>query len=156
VASSAWTACRPSPAHHSMGPRVASKNTRIRLASFVLLPGFAWGTRPEWDPAQDRRNQPSYLIEPRRARILKAHRQQGNSPAFPRRISAARIETARLAELPPLMAPLAVWLTIPQAEVVEDFHLQVNAPCRAHQKNTASLTKLAASRSPSTKHQLRK
>ncbi len=30
------------------------------------------------------------------------------------------------------MDTLAVRLTIPPAGVVEDFHLQVNAPCRAH------------------------
>jgi hypothetical protein len=31
---------------------------------------------------------------------------------------------------------LAVRLTIPPVGLVEDFHLQVNAPCRAHQKET--------------------
>ena len=32
------------------------------------------------------------------------------------------------------MDTLAVRLTIPPAGLVEDFHLQVNAPCRAHQQ----------------------
>ena len=32
---------------------------------------------------------------------------------------------------------LAVRLTIPPAEFVEDFHLQVSAPCRAHQYEKA-------------------
>jgi len=31
---------------------------------------------------------------------------------------------------------LAVRLTLPLAGCVEDFHLQVSAPCRAHQKKT--------------------
>jgi len=31
---------------------------------------------------------------------------------------------------------LAVQLTLPLAGCVEDFHLQVSAPCRAHQKKT--------------------
>jgi hypothetical protein len=35
------------------------------------------------------------------------------------------------------MDTLAVRLTIPPAGVVEDFHLQVNAPCRAHKSKKA-------------------
>jgi len=35
------------------------------------------------------------------------------------------------------MDTLAVRLTIPPAGVVEDFHLQVNAPCRAHKKKNS-------------------
>jgi hypothetical protein len=37
------------------------------------------------------------------------------------------------------MDTLAVRLTIPPAGVVEDFHLQVNAPCRAHKEKRAKL-----------------
>ena len=33
-------------------------------------------------------------------------------------------------------APLAVRLTLPLAGCVEDFHLQVSAPCRAHKQET--------------------
>jgi hypothetical protein len=35
------------------------------------------------------------------------------------------------------MDTLAVRLTIPPAGFVEDFHLQVNAPCRAHKAKTS-------------------
>src|SRR5271166_6286260 len=35
------------------------------------------------------------------------------------------------------MDTLAVPLTLPLAGCVEDFHLQVSAPCRAHQKKNA-------------------
>jgi hypothetical protein len=34
---------------------------------------------------------------------------------------------------------LAVQLTLPLVGRVEDFHLQVSAPCRAHQKNSEPL-----------------
>src|SRR5713226_952696 len=37
------------------------------------------------------------------------------------------------------MDTLAVQLTLPLAGCVEDFHLQVSAPCRAHQKIRAAL-----------------
>lgn len=39
------------------------------------------------------------------------------------------------------MDPLAVRLTIPPAGDVEDLHLQVNGPCRAHNKNRHPGTK---------------
>jgi len=35
------------------------------------------------------------------------------------------------------MDTLAVQLTLPLAGCVEDFHLQVNAPCRAHIKKAS-------------------
>src|SRR5512135_521770 len=37
------------------------------------------------------------------------------------------------------MDTLAVRLTVPPVGSVEDFHLQVNAPCRAHKKKGANL-----------------
>ena len=42
------------------------------------------------------------------------------------------------------MDTLAVQLTIPSAGFVEDFHLQVNAPCRAHQLNSRARLTLGA------------
>ena len=39
---------------------------------------------------------------------------------------------------------LAVRLTIPPVGFVEDFHLQVGAPCRAHRKNDASVSSFFA------------
>jgi len=39
-------------------------------------------------------------------------------------------------QIPPRWDTLAVRLTLPLAGFVEDFHLQVSAPCRAHQKKT--------------------
>ncbi len=33
-----------------------------------------------------------------------------------------------------------LWLTLPLAGRVEDFHLQVSAPCRAHHKKTRSMS----------------
>ena len=38
------------------------------------------------------------------------------------------------------MDTLAVRLTVPLAGSVEDFHLRVSAPCRAHQKKRALLS----------------
>jgi len=37
------------------------------------------------------------------------------------------------------MDTLAVRLTIPPVGLVEDFHLQVRAPCRAHKRNPSSM-----------------
>jgi hypothetical protein len=43
------------------------------------------------------------------------------------------------------MDTLAVQLTLPLAGCVEDFHLQVSAPCRAHQKNAAFMPRFLLS-----------
>ncbi len=43
------------------------------------------------------------------------------------------------------MDTLAVRLTIPPAGVVEDFHLQVNAPCWAHKRRKAQGASLTLS-----------
>jgi hypothetical protein len=40
------------------------------------------------------------------------------------------------------MDTLAVRLTIPPAGFVEDFHLRVSAPCRAHKQKAGHLTRL--------------
>ena len=39
------------------------------------------------------------------------------------------------------MNTLAVRLTVPLAGSVEDFHLRVSAPCRAHKTNTPEFEK---------------
>src|SRR3990172_5757525 len=63
--------------------------------------------------------------------------------AFPRRAASYPLPVRQASALPSATSrfavtrdTLAVRLTLPLAGRVEDLHLQVGAPCRAHQKKT--------------------
>ena len=56
---------------------------------------------------------------------------------YPLPVRQASVLPAASSGFPLAMGTLAVRLTLPLAGCVEDFHLQVNAPCRAHQKKPA-------------------
>src|SRR3989338_6586403 len=59
--------------------------------------------------------------------------------SYPLPVRQASVLPSASSRFPVARNTLAVRLTLPLAGRVEDFHLQVSAPCRAHQKKAAPI-----------------
>ena len=129
-------------------PRLTSADPSRRLSAPVALPA-------DRQISPGNAHQPSRLCPPHlRPCVPDRFRASESFDSSPRTNASYAIPVRRASALPAASfrphlaaAALAVQLTVPPVRPVEDFHLQVGAPCRAHKARPPGLFRDPAAKS---------